>query len=147
MKLHTVFATALLGCALTAPLALAAGPRASVPPLAAPTPPVTTQPWYAVHKITQRCAAGTNSWAHMMEDNANVPGPALAMEIFDAQKASYTMDDVTEQGEIVQTTMLVLPTQGVPNGTVIRWYRSLARCEQAQRTEQQAREQQRAKYQ
>jgi hypothetical protein len=68
------------------------------------------------------------------------------MALLDSIGDTYTMQDVTERGEIVQTTMTVLPGAASPTGFRITWYRGQARCEQAKRTGQQAREQQRKKY-
>ena len=58
----------------------------------------------------------------------------------------YTMEDVMERGQVVQTTMR-LRVKGEPlMERIIIWYRGQARCEQAQRTKQQGQEQRREKY-
>ena len=56
------------------------------------------------------------------------------------------MEDVTERGEIVQTTMTVLPTAARPEAIPPQMVSGPVRCEQAQRTKQQAQEQQIEKY-
>ena len=73
-------------------------------------------------------------------------GPAYAMALADQLGKRYTMEDVTERGQVVQTTMQIWPTAQHPTGMYVTWYRGRARCEQAQRTKQQSQEQRREKY-
>jgi hypothetical protein len=89
--------------------------------------------WYAFSHDRQQCI---------------VPdmGPAEMMAVYDQTGERYTMEDVTEQGRIVQTTMNYWPDASLLTGRRIIWYRGLARCEQAQRTKQQSQEQRREKY-
>ena len=89
------------------------------------------QPWYSFNNLSEQC-----------ESDGERTSPAGMMELFISLGRPYTMQDVTERGEIVQTTMVALPTADYPTESRFRWYRGQARCEQAQRPRQQAKEQQ-----
>jgi len=89
--------------------------------------------WYAFSHESQQCI---------------VPDMRLSefLALYDKLGEHYTMQDVTERGQVVQTTMDVQPGGIYPEGLRIIWYRGKARCEQAQRTKQQSQEQRREKY-
>jgi hypothetical protein len=100
-------------------------------PKTAPAQPRWAGPsegWYAVSQFEQQC-------------KAQEMGPADVMALLDQRGEQYRMEDVTEQGQVVQTTMY-----RVTEGVQATWYKGKARCEQALRKKQQSQEQQREKY-
>ena len=104
------------------------GPREPVPVAAPYAVAGASEGWYAVNQLEQQC-------------EAQEMGPADYMALDDRAGTPYTMEDVTERGQVVQTTMHML-TKGVS----VTWYRGKARCDQALRTKQQSQEQRREKY-
>jgi hypothetical protein len=98
--------------------------------LATPAEAGAAEGWYVFRQDTQQCEVTRE-------------GPAESMALSDKMGEQYTMEDVTEHGQIVQTTM-----SWRRGGEIwgIIFYRGLARCEQARRTKRESQEQRREKY-
>jgi hypothetical protein len=88
------------------------------------------QPWYLLIQPDQQCEPAGPS---------NSPEAHIALS--EALGHAYKMLDVTEKGEVVQTTMIRFATPDHPKRWEATWYRGKTRCEQAKRTKQQADEQ------
>jgi hypothetical protein len=119
------------------PAALRDTRSAGALPSPVPTPQAAPPPWYAFNQAMERCE---------VQDPASDGHPAQVMALLDTLGEQYTMQDVTERGAIVQTTLTVVPGGMFPEGRRIIWYRGQARCEQVHRMKQQSQEQQRSKY-
>jgi hypothetical protein len=88
--------------------------------------------WYVFNHEVQQCEL----WPE---------GPAREMALFDKRGEPYTMEDVTEQGQVVQTTMRYWLVGDTWTKRII-FYRGQARCEQDRRAKRQEKEQRRERY-
>ena len=110
--------------------------------LALATHAVAKEPagWYSIIYDYTRQADG-----YWCRPATNLDGPLAYINLFDGQRRDYRMDNVEEQGQIVETTMTFVLSTPPPRVERMTWYRGKERCEKALRAlrEEAQREQQR----
>ena len=88
-------------------------------------------------------AAGGRPWYVLFNDPAigcdmagDHNGPLDHIALADLYQRPYKMEDVVENGQVVETTMITAPTLLLPDGRMT-WYRTRERCEMAKKRQQQ----------
>jgi hypothetical protein len=98
--------------------------------LALITPAVAGEPWFRIQY--------DNSQRDLRACLVEPDGPRGAMRLADMEHLVYRMEDITEQGQVVQTTMVgrgfrTLDMEPLPLEGNMTWYRGKERCEAALR--------------